>query len=77
MPGVIEKGIITNIDGNKARVSPSDAAGLVSAQITIPQRLRSNSGNLEKGTAVVYVLFDDQTGVLLERIDGEGNGLWQ
>ena len=71
MPGVIEKGTITNIDGNKARVSPIDAFGCVSAQITIPWHLRASSGNLEKGTEVVYVLFGDQSGLLLGRMDGE------
>ena len=75
MPGVIEKGTITNIDGNKARVSPCDASGRVSAQIIIPWHLRSSSGNLEKGTEVIFVLFDDQSGQLLGRMDGEW-GVW-
>ena len=75
MPGVIDKGTITNIDGNKARVSPCNAAGRISPQITIPWHLRSSSGNLEKGTEVVYVLFDDQSGLILGRADGDW-GVW-
>ena len=77
MPGIIDKGTITNITGNKARVAPLDAAGRVSAQIIIPWHLRDDSGKLEKGTEVIYVLFPDQTGLLLERMDGERNFIWQ
>ena len=71
MPGIIDKGTITNINGNKVRVSPCDASACVSAQLTIPWHLRTKSGNLEKGTEVVYVRFDDQTGLLLGRMDGD------
>lgn len=69
--GTINKGTIAGIDGNTARVLPSDAGGKPTAKLTIPWHLRGGAGNLAKGTAVVYVEFDDATGLLLGRADGE------
>lgn len=69
--GQINKGTIGSISGNTARVVPSDASAKPTAKITIPWHLRGNSGNLKKGTEVVYVEFDDSTGLLLGRADGE------
>ena len=69
--GQISKGTIASISGNTARVTPSDASGKPTAQITIPWHLRKKSGNLKKGTLVVYVVFEDFTGLLLGRADGE------
>lgn len=69
--GQINKGTIASIDRNMARVVPSDARGKPTAKITIPWHLRGGTGNLKKGTAVVYVEFDDSTGLLLGRADGE------
>lgn len=68
----IRKGTIASISGNTARVVPSDASGEPTALITIPWHLRQEYGNLEKGTVVVYAVFDDATGLLLGRADGEG-----
>ncbi|WP_455619645.1 hypothetical protein [Eisenbergiella sp.] len=69
--GQINKGTIASIEGNTARVLPSDAGTKPTAKIVIPWHLRGNSGNLAKGTAVVYVEFDDATGLLLGRADGD------
>lgn len=69
--GLINKGTIASIDGNVARVSPSDAGARTTAKIIIPWHLRGATGNLQKGTAVVYVEFEDSTGLLLGRADGE------
>ena len=69
--GQINKGTIASIIGNTARVVPSDASAKPTAKITIPWHLRGATGNLKKGTAVVYVEFDDSTGLLLGRADGE------
>lgn len=72
--GQINKGTIASISGNTARVVPSDASEKPTAKITIPWHLRGNTGNLKKGTVVVYVEFDDSTGLLLGRADGEWGG---
>ena len=69
--GQINKGKIASISGNTARVVPSDANAKPTAKITIPWHLRGDTGNLKKGTAVVYVEFEDSTGLLLGRADGE------
>jgi len=70
MAGYIDKGKITSIDGNSVRVVPCNESGLVSARVVVPWHLRDSSGNLAKGTEVIYVIFDDQTGILLGRADG-------
>ena len=69
--GQVNKGTIASISGNTARVVPSDASARPTAMITIPWHLRGDTGQLKKGTAVVYVEFDDATGLLLGRADGE------
>lgn len=69
--GQISKGTIASISGNTARVVPSDASGKPTARITIPWHLRGEYGTLKKGTEVVYAEFDDATGLLLGRADGE------
>lgn len=69
--GQINKGKIAGISGNTARVVPLDAGAKPTAKITIPWHLRGDTGNLKKGTEVVYVEFDDATGLLLGRADGE------
>ena len=69
--GQINKGKIASVSGNTARVVPSDASAKPTAKITIPWHLRGDTGNLKKGTEVVYVEFDDATGLLLGRADGE------
>lgn len=69
--GQINKGTIASIDGTTARVVPSDASAKPTAKIIIPWHLRGDTGNLSKGTEVVYAEFDDATGLLLGRADGE------
>jgi len=71
--GTINKGTVAGIDGNTARVIPSDANGKPTAKLIIPWHLRG-LGVLQKGTSVVYVEFDDATGLLLGRTDGERGG---
>lgn len=69
--GTIYKGKIAAIDGTAARVVPSEAGAKPTAKIVIPWHLRGAAGNLQKGTPVVYVEFEDGTGLLLGRADGE------
>ena len=51
--GNIYKGTIAGIEGNTARVLPSDAGAKPTAKIVIPWHLRGSTGNLTKGTPVV------------------------
>lgn len=69
--GQINKGKIASVSGNTARVVPSDAGAKPTAKITIPWHLRGDTGKLKKGTEVVYVEFEDATGLLIGRADGE------
>lgn len=69
--GIINKGTIASIDGNTARVVPAEANAKPTTKITIPWHLRGDTGLLKKGTGVVYVEFEDSTGLLLGRTDGE------
>ncbi len=78
----IEKGIILTIEGEadrnenptKARVQSKTAEGTTTLPLTIPWYLRGSMGLLEKGTEVVYALFDDATGIILARMDGNWEG---
>lgn len=78
----IEKGIVLTIEGEpdrnenmtQARVQSMTAEGTTTLPLTIPWYLRGSMGMLEKGTEVVYALFDDATGVILSRMDGNWNG---
>lgn len=78
----IEKGSILTIEGpadrngdqTLARVSPLNGR-LVSRPVTIPWYMRGRSGNLAKGTEVVYALFEDHTGLIIGRMDGEWYGV--
>jgi len=75
----IQKGIILTLEGTtdvnnnptRASVQSTSAAGTSTLPLTIPWYLRGSMGNLRKGTEVVYALFDDSTGVILSRMDGE------
>lgn len=78
----IEKGIVLTIEGDpdrnenptQARVQSKTAEGTATLPLTIPWYLRGSMGMLEKGTEVVYVMFDDATGVILARMDGNWEG---
>lgn len=78
----IEKGVILTIEGEpdrndnytKARVQSNTAVGTETLPLTIPWYLRGSMGNLEKGTEVVYAMFEDASGVILSRMDGNWEG---
>lgn len=79
---MIQKGTISSIEGasdrngdpTKARVLPSTADGAVTRPLTIPWYLRGEMGNLAPGTEVIYAVFEDGTGSIITRMDGEWSG---
>ena len=79
---MIQKGTISSIEGapdrngdpTRARVLPSTADGAVTRPLTIPWYLRGEMGNLSPGTEVIYTMFEDGTGAILTRMDGEWSG---
>ena len=83
MAGIIDKGRISRILTDKkdwyglathAQVNPCTNAGAVTPPITIDWRLRGKNGQLKVGDEVAYCLFDDGTGVIFARLDGENSG---
>ena len=78
----IQKGTISSVEGKTdrngdkttARVLPSTADGAVTRPLTIPWWLRGSMGNLKPDDEVVFVVFEDGTGVILSRMDGEWDG---
>ena len=79
---MIQKGKISSIEGEPdrngdkttARVLPSTADSLVTRPLTIPWYLRGDMGNLSPGVEVAYAMFEDGTGLILSRMDGEWDG---
>ncbi|MEZ3446118.1 MAG: pre-mRNA-splicing factor [Lachnospiraceae bacterium] len=79
---VVQKGIILTLEGEpdkngnptKARVQPTSAEGTSTLPITIPWHLRGKMGGLEKGTEIAFVVFDDSTGIIVSRMDGNWDG---
>lgn len=69
--GQIHKGEIATISGKKARVVPLDKEDKATAKLVIPWHLRGDTGELEVGDEVVYAEFDDGTGIILSRMDGD------
>ena len=57
---MIQKGKISSIEGEP---------------LTIPWYLRGDMGNLSPGVEVAYAMFEDGTGLILSRMDGEWPGI--
>lgn len=80
---MIQKGKISSLDGGPdrngdkttARVLPSTAGSKVTLPLTIPWYLRGEMGSLSPGVEVAYAAFEDGTGVILSRMDGEWKGI--
>ncbi len=79
---VVQKGIVLTLEGEtdkngnltKAKVQSMSAEGTSTMPITIPWYLRGEMGKLEKGTEIAFVVFDDTTGIIVSRIDGNWDG---
>ncbi len=67
---MVRKGKVSAIfdGGNFVTVAPY-GGGVVSVKLPVPMFL---IGELPVGTPVVYVLFEDNTGIILSRMDGYG-----
>ena len=79
---MIQKGKISTVEGaadrngdkTTARVLPCTADGMVTRPLTIPWWLRGKMGNLKPGDEVAYAMFEDGTGIIRSRMDGEWDG---
>lgn len=79
---MIQKGKVSSIEGKvdrngdktTARILPDTADGMVTRPLTIPWWLRGEMGNLTPGTEVAYAVFEDGTGFIISRMDGDWSG---
>lgn len=68
---MVQKGkVSTVLNGGKAVTVTPYAGSTVTAPLTVPFFL---VGALPVSTPVAYVVFDDNTGIVLSRMDGEWN----
>lgn len=68
---MVQKGKVSTVrNGGKAVTVTPYAGSTVTAPLTVPFFL---VGVLPVGTPVAYVVFDDNTGIVLSRMDGEWN----
>lgn len=79
---MIQKGRISSVEGSPdrngdltaARVVPDTASDIVTRPLVIPWWLRGKMGELKQGVSVAYAMFEDGTGLILSRMDGEWSG---
>lgn len=68
---MVHKGKVSTIlDGGKSITATPYAGGTVTAPLTVPFFLIDA---LPVGTPIAYVVFEDNTGIVLSRMDGEWN----
>lgn len=66
---MIKKGKIVNIyDDGSCRVESIDIPGDVTAPLKVQEGIDVSTAPLSKDDVVVYVIFDDQSGMILGRM---------
>ena len=84
MAGKVDKGFISKIHADPVdfaghprflQVNPGTNSGAITPKITIPFYLRGLTGNLKVGDEVAYALFDDGTGVVIDKLSGDWEGV--
>ncbi len=80
----INKGVVLTIEGDKDRNENSTRARVQSVSseaptlpLVIPWYLRGEMGQLKKGTEVIYAVFEDSSGIILARADGNWSGTFE
>ena len=70
---MLDKGKISSItaDGDKSAVIPSYTDSAVTFPLVIPESLK---GNLNVNDSVLYAMFEDNTGIIIGRADGNDGG---
>lgn len=68
---MVHKGKVSTIlDGGKSVTAASYVGGTVTAPLTVPFFLINA---LPIGTPIAYAVFEDNTGIVLARMDGDWN----
>ena len=62
------------LDGGASVTVTPYGGGVVTIPLTVPFFL---VGALAVNVPVVYAIFEDNTGIVLSRMDGEGSASWQ
>lgn len=69
---MVQKGKVSSVlDGGKSVTATPYFGGAVTAPLVVPSELR---GLLPVNTPIVYIAFEDGTGVVISRVDGQSNG---
>ena len=69
---MVQKGKVAAVlNGGRAVTVTPYAGTIVTTPIIVPAYL---NGLMTVGTAVAYVLFEDNTGIVISRMDGGWNG---
>jgi hypothetical protein len=69
---MMQKGMVSTVlDGGQKVTATPYGGGVVSAPLVVPASL---IGILPINTPIVYVTFDDNTGLVISRMDGRWNG---
>jgi hypothetical protein len=69
---MIKKGKVSAVlDGGRLVTITPLSGGIVTAPLVVPFFL---IGAVPVNTSVIYTVFDDNTGIVLARSDGAGNG---
>ena len=66
MSGNIYNGVVLSIDNNTAKVAPIDNINLISQTIKIADYL--DATEIQKGTRVAYIQFNDGTGIIIAKL---------
>lgn len=64
---VVQKGIVLAQKEDKVRVQSVNLKNTVSPMITVAAHLKGQI--LDKGTKVAYVIFDDGTGLVIDKME--------
>ena len=69
---MMKKGKVSAVlDGGWKVTATPYGGGVVSVPLSVPANL---AGSLQINTPIVYVTFDDNTGLVLSRMDGKSSG---
>lgn len=79
---MIGKGKVTSVSGpndrcdyeTMATVEPFEQPGEVTPKLVIPWYYRGPTGDIKVGDEVAFVIFADNTGLILDRLDGNWTG---
>lgn len=66
MSGNIYNGIVLSIENNTAKVAPIDNINLISQNIKFADYL--DTAQIQKGTRVAYIQFNDDTGIIITKL---------